>query len=416
MKSENKHDNLKQDNNSIRNVYPAFIVIYAVISAIIIFNSFKSLSNPQAGSPELPYYTVYIRYPANEAGTVGLAAFLILTLIYFILDFSLFYKWKEWKKAGAVFFSLLIIFAGVEGAMRITESKHPSLHRPNPVYLWELSPGLKGELDTLGKPIQTNSQGFRMKEISRKKPAGQFRVMVLGDSSAFGYGVNEEDTFSSKLETKLQEKNPGKDIRVINTAVSGYSTFQAMKFMEEKGWKFSPDLLIIAFNDDPQAEWIRDSQRVPPKNIQPLFKILYKSMIYLQLRKITLNRQITKYPDLIKQPPAISGVGQNRVPMDELKQYISAIITEGKKRGVKVIVLSMPQQVFEDKMLAQYRKKMQEAATENGAEFLDLFHQWQEGKTDGLFFDVMHPTPQGHERIAESLTELITGKNLIPKM
>lgn len=265
----------------MKRLYPVFIFIYAIISGVIIFNTFRNLNNPLSGSPELPYYTVYIRYPSRQAGAAGLSAFLILTLIYFILDYALFCKWKEWKKAGAVFFSLLIIFAGVEGAMRAMESKNPSLHCPNPVYLWELSPGLKGERDTLGKPIHTNREGFRMKEVTRKKPAEEFRIMTLGDSSAFGYGVNDEDAFSSRLEKKLQEKSPGRNIRVINTAVSGYSTFQAMKFMEEKGWKFSPDLLIIAFNDDPQAEWIRDSQRVLPKNLQPVFKILYKSMNYL---------------------------------------------------------------------------------------------------------------------------------------
>lgn len=129
---------------------------------------------------------------------------------------------------------------------------------------------------------------------------------------------------------------------------------------------------------------------------------------------MTMNRQIAKYPDLIKQPPAVSGVGQNRVSMDEMKQYISTMILQARERGAKVIVLSMPQQVFEDKMLAQYRKKMQEAADENGGEFLNLFHQWQEEKTDGLFFDVMHPTPEGHDKIAESLAKLIVDKKMIP--
>lgn len=391
-------------------LYPSFIFIYAIISSIIIFNSVKNLNDPPSVSPELPCYSVYLSYPTRQAEAAGLSAFLILTLIYFILDFTIFHKWKKWGKTVAVFLSLTLIFAGVEVAMRMAESKFPSLYRPNPVYLWELSPRLKGEYNTLGKPISTNSYGFRMKEISRKKPSGQFRVMTLGDSSAFGYGVNEEETFSLYLEKKLQKKNPGQDIRVINAAVSNYSTFQAMKFMDGKGWKFSPNLLIIAFNDAPQSEWIRDSQRVPPKSIQPVIKILYKSMIYLQSRKIMLNRQIAKYPDIIRQPPADSRVGQSRVSPDELKQHLAVIIMEAKKRGMKVIVLSLPQQVSEDKLSARYRKKMKEAADENGVEFSDLFHQWQNEKTDGLFFDVIHPTSKGNEKIAESLAELITGK------
>ena len=394
----------------MRKAYLAFIIIYALISLVIITVVYSSLNKPISGSPELPYYTVYIRYPAKQAGAAGLSAFLVLLLVYFILDYFILHKWKEWRKALAVLLSLILIIAGVETAMRIASAKYPPLHRPNPVYLWELSPNLKGEFKTLDSPINTNSHGFRMGNVSKKKPEGQFRVMVLGDSSAFGYGVNGNETFSSYLEDFLKTKNTKKDIKVINAAVSGYSTFQAMKFMEERGWEFSPDVLIVAFNDDPQAEWIRDSQRVPPKHILPVFKVLYKSMIYLQLRKIMLNRQIAKYPDLIKQPPPVSGVGQNRVSREELKKNLANIIGEAKKRGVKVIVVSMPQQIFEDKMLSRYRKAMKEAADEGGAKFLDLFHQWEEQKTDGLFFDVMHPTPEGHKKIGESLSELIEVK------
>lgn len=62
--------------------------------------------------------------------------------------------------------------------------------------------------------FKTNSLGIRNPEIGEKKGK---RVLVLGDSFVFGWGVNEEYTFVRLVEKKLQIKDP--NITLINTGI-----------------------------------------------------------------------------------------------------------------------------------------------------------------------------------------------------
>jgi lysophospholipase L1-like esterase len=67
---------------------------------------------------------------------------------------------------------------------------------------------------------------------------------VLGDSFAWGYGVEESERFSQLLEKSL-------DVEVINAGVSGYSTDQELLWYRNEGVKYETDLviLVLAGND-----------------------------------------------------------------------------------------------------------------------------------------------------------------------
>ncbi len=52
-----------------------------------------------------------------------------------------------------------------------------------------------------GLEWRTNAQGMRDREYARDKPAGTFRIALVGDSIGAGWGVNVRDRFESILET-----------------------------------------------------------------------------------------------------------------------------------------------------------------------------------------------------------------------
>jgi hypothetical protein len=62
---------------------------------------------------------------------------------------------------------------------------------------------------------KTNSHGFRDLERDYEKRESTTRVLVIGDSVAFGYKVKFENTFSRKLETLLSQYAK-KEIEVLN--------------------------------------------------------------------------------------------------------------------------------------------------------------------------------------------------------
>jgi len=91
-----------------------------------------------------------------------------------------------------------------------------------------------------------NSYGLRGPEISLIKPNKSYRIISLGDSVTFGWGINEKDTFSNVLEKKLKKKS-NKNIEVINLGIPGYSALDEVAQFETLGLKFNPDMVLITF-------------------------------------------------------------------------------------------------------------------------------------------------------------------------
>jgi len=104
--------------------------------------------------------------------------------------------------------------------------------------------------------VELNSHGLRDVEIPYNKPAGEKRILVLGDSVTFGWGVSQGETFSDRMEYLLN-KLPGDGWQVINSGVNGYNTEQEATYLRIEGMRYSPDfvLLVYVVNDvDPIAD------------------------------------------------------------------------------------------------------------------------------------------------------------------
>ena len=71
----------------------------------------------------------------------------------------------------------------------------------------------------MGSDVSINSQKLRDREFSFKKPDGMTRILMLGDSLTFGWGVNIEDTTSKILEKSLGQQLGKNNVEVINAGV-----------------------------------------------------------------------------------------------------------------------------------------------------------------------------------------------------
>jgi lysophospholipase L1-like esterase len=110
----------------------------------------------------------------------------------------------------------------------------------------------------MGVPVSINSEGLRDREFSLEKPPGVYRVMMLGDSTTFGWGVRQEDTAAKFLERKLSAALPAgySGVEVMNAGVGNYNTVQEVTYYETIGWKYHPDLVVLVF-------FINDPEPVP---------------------------------------------------------------------------------------------------------------------------------------------------------
>ena len=123
-----------------------------------------------------------------------------------------------------------------------------SLWAYHPQLGWSSTAGYEDSFDTefFSVDVAINSRGLRDDELSLEKPEDVRRVLVVGDSFAWGFGVEQEDTFAARLERALPATE------VINGAVSGYSTDQALLWLRLEGRQYAPDVVVYALsgNDD----------------------------------------------------------------------------------------------------------------------------------------------------------------------
>ncbi|HKB15323.1 MAG TPA: GDSL-type esterase/lipase family protein [Planctomycetota bacterium] len=114
---------------------------------------------------------------------------------------------------------------------------------PDPERRFALSPGYEGEAD--GKRYRVNALGLRGAEVSREKPRGITRALLLGDSFVFGLGVGEGETIAVRLEEELRARRPG--LEVLNLGVPGYHTGQEVAFLRSEGLSLAPDAVVLVF-------------------------------------------------------------------------------------------------------------------------------------------------------------------------
>ncbi|MCA1605204.1 MAG: SGNH/GDSL hydrolase family protein, partial [Acidobacteria bacterium] len=125
---------------------------------------------------------------------------------------------------------------------------------PVPLHLVSDSPVLYG-LNPDHPDI--SSQGLRDDEVAVPKPAGVRRILVLGDSVAYGSSVPRQDAFPNRLERMSREEFGA--VEVINAAVMGYTPYNELQYYLHRGKDFGADIVLVAFcmNDvaNPRLHW-----------------------------------------------------------------------------------------------------------------------------------------------------------------
>jgi len=109
---------------------------------------------------------------------------------------------------------------------------------------WAHRPGQSGTLDhpDFSVRVEISAQGLRDREYPLERAPGRRRMLVLGDSFAWGFGVERDRVFDALLEAR----HP--DWEIVNAAVSGYGTDQQLLYFERRGLRFQPDVVVLFFH------------------------------------------------------------------------------------------------------------------------------------------------------------------------
>jgi len=95
----------------------------------------------------------------------------------------------------------------------------------------------------------TNSVGFRVpssREYTEAKAPNTFRVMLVGASFAYGWGVDYESSFAGRLEEGLRRRHVAGDkpIELVNAGVPALPEVHQRAWFAETGRRYASDLVV----------------------------------------------------------------------------------------------------------------------------------------------------------------------------
>ena len=280
---------------------------------------------------------------------------------------------------------------------------------------WKLRPGLDRNA-WLGMPVTTTHDGFRAdREFPRPKRGP--RVLCVGDSVTFGYGIlSPVQVYPGILEHLLRGRPGTAEADVVPMGVPAYSSFQGRLWLEEQIDTLDPDLVTIlyGFNDASPGRsdrltlsrsWLRRSARALVYGSQALTHLLIGMRPLLE-------------PNPGGPPPAY----HPRVTTNEYLDNIKAMVDLARGRGARVVVIAQvyrephPQRPDQDRMIDVNRRALESACTAWDVPFLEipLLTEAKAGENEPFFVDREHPSPLGHRLLAERLYDLVIDRGLLP--
>jgi hypothetical protein len=164
-----------------------------------------------------------------------------------------------WRgRCGLLAFGIVVGLALVELTLRLLGPRIPvvntltsiaTFQTYHPIYGFFHRPGATGWIETpeFTSYVSINSRGLREREIEPTKPAGAFRVLMLGDSIVEGAQVASDQTVSRRLEALLGATAPGRPLDVVNAGNAGFGTAQELLYLEHDGRAYGPDLVVLVY-------------------------------------------------------------------------------------------------------------------------------------------------------------------------
>lgn len=96
---------------------------------------------------------------------------------------------------------------------------------------------------------RSNNVGLRGRDIEPAKPPGVYRIIMLGDSFTQGKGVADEETFSARLESRLNREAPsGVTFEVLNAGTDSYTPILSFLQLAHRLVHLEPDLVVLNFD------------------------------------------------------------------------------------------------------------------------------------------------------------------------
>jgi lysophospholipase L1-like esterase len=220
-----------------------------------------------------------------------------------------------------------------------------ALYEFDPVLIRRMPPHLDTVHPKSLTPMRTNSLGYRGPEFSIDKPPGRFRILFMGDSCVYGFGLREEDSIPRQVERLLAARGLGEGLDVINLAVPGYTSFQGRRQAENLFDRMKPDAVVIGFGFNDSTVRNHSEAEVQASlsggGPQGLSRILGYSPLF-EFIQIKFRKAVTKSNIGVDSLVIDKEKGPvSRVPLTAYEENIRAIIDTAERVGARCVLLDI---------------------------------------------------------------------------
>ncbi len=270
---------------------------------------------------------------------------------------------------------------------------------------------------TLSLSSDFNVRGYRG-PLAGPRQAAEIRVAVLGESTAFGYGVRWSDAMPAQLESALRGRHPAVPrIRVLNLGYNGEGAY-SYPFTLGDYADLRPDLVVFysGYND------LRPGNRQVFRHDSPVFV----ATGYLPMLPVLLRAKLDAWrgsdeddagqPDVRFGPDGAEGLASlaagggvdargSAEPWADYCELMRQAVAQAVAQGAGVLVVTQPD--LGPRHRAQQRALRHMLATAFAGR--DVRHVDLSGAVDledrRLAWDGMHLTAEGNRRIADALAQ-----------
>ncbi len=233
----------------------------------------------------------------------------------------------------------------------------------------------------------SNNKGFRNnKDIDYKNNSNELRILCLGDSHVLGYEVKQSQVFTTIIEKIFKVKNI--NTVAINSGVSGFGTAEELVLLENEGYKYRPNFVVLGFycNDfrnnmisnlykiDSNSLVINSYTYIPGTKIQniiykyKIFQILgensylyayFFNTIWHNVKKYRYRKIENKKEDILTEYVNEKRREFPKYDIQLMKNLICRINNICKKNNFKLIILDIPRPTLESSIpneLVEYFK------------------------------------------------------------
>ena len=306
----------------------------------------------------------------------------------------------------------VLFFGALEGLLRVVGVGRPPrprlilrsidtdidlpFMRADPDLFWSPRPGFRGEFQA--RPVTINGLGLRGPEPAATRPAR--RVLCLGDSITFGYGVGDDETYPSALGRLL---GPGAE--VINGGVTGYTSHQVLALLRRVGPVLRPDVVTVLIG------W-NDRTRRAATDREYAERLRWAARAEGLADRLHLYRALSNVYAASRHGGGSTTRDRPRVPAAEYRENLAAIASEVRALGARVVLIDLPHRSrFEGPALdPAYPATLREAASALGVALADvgpLGDAAPPGGNEPLFIDSLHLSRAGAEEMARRLAVVL---------